>query len=395
MYQTLEVLGPEHEFSIVDEALKPLPIVDRVIKALKGRIINNVHFNDFTFGKELQSHVAEIKANDPFESPYIFEETMYRAVLEISEVLERSFHANLLGLGMHPLLKLDEAKIWSHRDRSIYDAMGRIFNLKQHGWLNIQSFQLNLPYSSEREGVKLHNTLSNIIPYLPAISAASPVYESKIGKYVDNRLHFYMVNQREVPSVTGDVVPEYISSFKEYRKTTIEKYSSELRGLNAHPCIIGREWLNSRGAILRFDRRAVEIRVMDEQECIKSDVALSCFIRALLRGLLNENLHLPHELLVEDFNSIIKDGLEAKVLYSKASKARDVCLHFYDIATRNATEDEKKYLWLVKKRIVEGNLSNLIAKNITKRSQKTSLEEAIRDVYLILIKNLRDNKPYC
>ena len=49
MYQTLEVLGPEHEFSLVDEALKPLPIVDQVIKKLRGRIVNNVNLGDFTF----------------------------------------------------------------------------------------------------------------------------------------------------------------------------------------------------------------------------------------------------------------------------------------------------------------------------------------------------------
>jgi len=46
MYQTLEVLGPEHEFSIVDGKLNPLSIVDRVIKAWKGRIVNNVYFKD-------------------------------------------------------------------------------------------------------------------------------------------------------------------------------------------------------------------------------------------------------------------------------------------------------------------------------------------------------------
>ena len=133
MYQTLEVLGPEHEFSIVDETLKPLPIVDRIIKKLKGRIVNNVTFKDFSFGKELQSHVAEIRAKTPFESPILFEETMHRAVLEISELLERRFQAYLLGTGMHPLLELDETTIWSHRDRSIYEAMGQIFNLRQHG----------------------------------------------------------------------------------------------------------------------------------------------------------------------------------------------------------------------------------------------------------------------
>ncbi len=59
-----------------------------------------------------------------------------------------------------------------------------------------------------------------------------------------------------------------------------------------------------------------------------------------------------------------------------------------------ATEDEKKYLWLVKKRIEEGNLSELIRESVLKRAQKTSFHQAIIDVYSTLIKCLMDNQPY-
>lgn len=394
MYQTLEVLGPEHEFSLVDEALKPLPIVDQVLKKIRGRIVNNVNLGNFTFGKELQSHVAEIKANTPFSSPRVFEETMHSAVMKINDTLERHFQAHLLGLGMHPFLTLDNAQIWSHRDRSIYDAMGRIFNLRQHGWLNIQSFQLNLPYSSESDAVTLHNALVNMLPYLPAISAASPIYEGKIGNYVDNRLHFYRINQSEVPSLTGDLIPEYVGSLREYWEIIIDKYSVDLAKLKADPRIMGKEWMNSRGAIFRFDRKAIEIRVMDEQECVKSDVALSCFIRAVLRGLLDGPNNLPHELLVNDFELVLRCGLRAPTLYPGTARARDVCFLLYEIAEKNATREEKIYLPLIKKRIMEGNLSDLIVNAVLKRSQKTSFSEAIRGVYLSLLECLRKNKPY-
>ena len=53
-----------------------------------------------------------------------------------------------------------------------------------------------------------------------------------------------------------------------------------------------------------------------------------------------------------------------------------------------ATEDEKKYLWLVKKRIEEGNLSELIRERVLRRAQKTSFHQAIIDVYSTLIKCL-------
>ncbi len=66
--------------------------------------------------------------------------------------------------------------------------------------------------------------------------------------------------------------------------------------------------------IFRFDRRALEVRVMDEQECVKSDVALACFVRATLRGLIASDAELlPHDILVKDFNAVIADGLNAKV----------------------------------------------------------------------------------
>ena len=44
MYKSLEAIGPEHEYAVVDEELHPLPIVDKVIKHLSGHIKNNVAF---------------------------------------------------------------------------------------------------------------------------------------------------------------------------------------------------------------------------------------------------------------------------------------------------------------------------------------------------------------
>jgi gamma-glutamyl:cysteine ligase YbdK (ATP-grasp superfamily) len=394
-YRTLEVLGPEHEFSLVDVSLKALPIVDKIIKDFNGRVVNFVELGDFTFGKELQLHVMEVKPNKPFKSPKVFEEKMHEAVLTLCDMLDRRYGARLLGTGMHPTLRLEETAVWPHRHRQIYEAFSRIFNLKQHGWLNIQSFQLNLPYASEEKAVLMHNLLANICAYIPAVSASSPIYEGVFGDYVDNRLYFYMQNQREVPSVTGKVVPEYIQSFRQYRKDVIGKYSSDLARAGAPNCILNKEWVNSRGVILRFERKAVEIRVMDEQECVKSDVALSCFIRASLRGLMTENAPLaPMEVLVEDLKSVIKYGLKAKVLHPNGSTARHVCRHFLRIAWENATAEEKEYLPLIEKRIEHGSLSDVIRERVHVRMQKTDMDEAIIDVYSKLLNSLEANEPF-
>jgi carboxylate-amine ligase len=372
-----------------------LPIVDKVIKDFCGRIVNFVELPRFTFGKELQLHVMEIKANVPFKSPLLFEETMQNAVATLLDFFGKKYRARLLGTGMHPLLKLEETSIWPHRHRKIYHELGKIFNLKQHGWLNIQSYHLNLPYSREEKGVLQHNLLAGLCAYLPAISASSPIYEGAIGPNVDNRLCFYKVNQREVPSITGDVIPEPVSSFSQYRKEVIGRYSRDLAKAGARKTILFKEWVNSRGVIFRFDRSALEVRVMDEQECVKSDVALSCFVRAALRGLIAERIEpLPHQLLVSDFNSVIAKGLNAKVQHPKGETARQVCQYLFKLASENAEEDEKKYLWVVEKRIESGNLSELIRERVLKRTQKADLEESILSVYSTLIKCLADNQPY-
>jgi gamma-glutamyl:cysteine ligase YbdK (ATP-grasp superfamily) len=395
MYKTLEVLGPEHEYSIVNKQLEPLPIVDKVLKTLSGRITNTVRQDKFTFGKELQLHVMELKPNQPFRSPVEFEGTMQEAVLSANNLLNKDYSAALLGTGMHPLLRLGETGIWPHRDRLIYDALAKIFNLRQHGWLNIQSFQLNLPYSNEKDAILLHAFLANLCPYLPAICASSPIVEGRIDKNLDNRLIFYAKNQQEIPSITGEIIPEYVGSFKQYREQIIARYSKDLASKGADESLLNKEWINSRGTIIRFDRRAFEIRVMDEQECVKSDVALSCFIRSLSRGWMrNSAVLMSHGTLVADLESTIRNGLDGKTRNPCGCTAQQICQHLLRTAEENATTEEKRYLPLIAKRIERGSLANIIRDRVKLRAQKTELKEAIVDVYTQLIKSLIDNEPY-
>jgi hypothetical protein len=69
-YKMLQVLGPEHEFSIVDEKLTPLPIVDKVIRAVHGHLVNCASLGACSFGKELQA--VGLKMMAITESPTIY-----------------------------------------------------------------------------------------------------------------------------------------------------------------------------------------------------------------------------------------------------------------------------------------------------------------------------------
>jgi hypothetical protein len=52
--------------------------------------------------------------------------------------------------------------------------------------------------------------------------------------------------------------------------------------------ILRYEWINARGAIGRFDRGAIEIRVLDLQECPHADLAIAFAVIAVLRALADE-----------------------------------------------------------------------------------------------------------
>jgi hypothetical protein len=103
---------------------------------------------------------------------------------------------------------------------------------------------------------------------------------------------------------------------------------------------------------------------------------------------------LPHGTLVKDFNSIVSRGFDAKVLYPNKTTARQVCESFLKTAWENATNEEKKFLPIIQKRIEHGSLSETIRKRIHVKAQRTDFREALIAVYSILIKSLRDNQPY-
>ena len=52
--------------------------------------------------------------------------------------------------------------------------------------------------------------------------------------------------------------------------------------------VLAHEWVNSRGCIARFDRMAIEIRLLDIQECPAADLAVAATVVALVRALVEE-----------------------------------------------------------------------------------------------------------
>lgn len=410
VYRLCEVAGLELEYAIVGDTMRPLPLVEDAFREIRRRPTSELEYGQVGFSNELAAHVFELKTLAPIASLARAEADLHEGVLYFSEMLRERFGARLLPCGMHPLMEPRDTELWSRAGRRVYEAYARIFPIREHGWLNIQSCHVNLSFGTEPETVRLYNVTACLLPYLPALAASSPIYQGRFGDCVDNRLAFYRTNQRRIPEITGGVIPEYIESFVDYRKNVLGPIYRALDRVDGGERL-RHEWVNSRGAVLRFARRALEIRVLDVQECVKADVAVAVFVRAALRALMarleSGELELPeHELLVRDFEAVVQRGGQASVRAphlpgvpgrrSTGKTARDVLLHLYELSIDHVFGQERAYLPLIESRIRGGNLSERIRRRLRGASRWTDRKraDAVRGVYGELADCLVRNTPW-
>ncbi|MCB9740401.1 MAG: glutamate--cysteine ligase [Deltaproteobacteria bacterium] len=281
--------GVELEYMIVDaETLDVLPICDRVLGAVGDGWEREVDRGVTAWSNELALHVIETKCNGPVASLHGLPSAFAEDVRAINGLLQ-PHGAMLLPSAMHPWMDpARETRLWPHEDDVIYRTFDRIFGCSGHGWSNLQSVHINLPFCGDAEFAALHDAIRVILPILPALSASSPVVEGRLTGRLDNRLGFYRTNAAKVPSVSGRVVPE--------RYADRAAYEAMLLGIRDDLAphdpdgVLEKEWVNARGAIARFDRMAIEIRVLDIAECPTADLAVVAAIRAVLQALVAGSL---------------------------------------------------------------------------------------------------------
>lgn len=408
-YRLFEVVGLELEYAVIDRDLRPHCLVEDAFRLINGRPTSDIEYERVGFSNELAAHVFEIKTIDPAASLARIEADLVDGLRFFTGVLRDEFEARLLSTGMHPFMSPVETKLWQRASRAIYETYARIFPIRDHGWLNVQASHVNFPFNSESDTVLMHNALACLIPYLPALAASSPIYEGTIGPSVDNRMEFYKRNQLRIPAITAQVVPEYVTSYADYRRRIFKPIRESLDGLPGAERL-NPEWVNSRGAIMRFSRRAIEIKALDVQECIKADIAIAAFVRGALKYLVRRlkagTLILPeHSLLVDDLNSVIRCGSQAQVqaphLRPKSvsvrtvTTARSVLAQLLEDAYPDVAVDEQPYVSVVEDRIRRGSLSERIVHQVQRRiSRGLSQTAAIRAVYEELVDRLEHNAPW-
>jgi len=276
--------GVELEYMIVDaESFAVRPIADRVIEREHGAIDNEIERGAFAWSNELARHVLEIKTNGPVPGLGGVARG-FQAEVERINVLLAQDGARLMSGGMHPSMDpAREFELWPHGDREIYETFHRIFDCTGHGWANLQSAHLNLPFADDDEFGRLHAAVRAVLPLLPALAASSPYVDGADSGWLDSRLRVYAGNARRVPSVSGDVVPEAVFTRRDY-EALLEGIYRDLDPLDPGR-VLRHEWVNARGCIARFDRMAIEIRLLDTQECPRADLAVAAAVTAAVRGL--------------------------------------------------------------------------------------------------------------
>ena len=364
-------IGTEHEYSINDRIFTPLPVSDVILSEIAGSIKSEVPFGEVALSKELQKTVLEFIPNYPTDSLSELEKQVYSGIRRF--YLHFGDRYRLLGLGMHPSLTLNETSVWNHDEREYYAAFDRLFNINQHGWLNIQALQVNLSYRNDEGLIDLYNKIRSFLPYIIAISASSPFVEGKATGSMDNRLLFYRDNQKEIPQICNGIIPERIVEVKEYLEFQQEIYGElEKRDSN----ILCEEWLNSSGLIIRFSRKCVEVKAIDEQECIKSDMAVCAFLRALVRA--KVSVETDRDVLLELTEHAIREG---------TTELQPELQRLLQYAWNAASNDEKKYLQIIDDRITHGSVAEQMHEQFKETGDMMEIMASMEEA-------LRTNRPY-
>jgi len=315
-----EGYGIELEYMIVcSETYDVLPVADRVMAAAAGEIVSDVECGEIDWSNELVLHVIELKTHAPVETLSGIDRLFLNQVQNINRILN-PLGGLLMPTSAHPWMSpADETRLWPHDYSPIYETYNRIFDCRGHGWSNLQCTHINLPFSGDEEFARLHAAIRFLLPIMPALTASSPLLDGRPTGYLDSRMEAYRHNSRRIPSVAGRIIPERVRNRSEYQTLILDPMYRDIDPYDPEK-ILQHEFLNSRGAIARFDRNAIEIRILDILENPTADIAVASLITSALKGLVQEAflpmdflMQWPQDPLVDIFLKIIRKAENAIV----------------------------------------------------------------------------------
>ena len=280
-----EAVGIELEYMIVaQDTLSVMPVADKVLTAKAGKLVSDLEDGSVGWSNELVLHVIELKTNGPAASFDGLAEAFHRHISEINHLLS-PMGGRLMPTACHPWMDpLTETVLWPHEYSPIYEAYDRIFSCQGHGWSNLQSMHINLPFNGDEEFGRLHAAIRLLLPIMPALTAASPILDGKTTGFMDGRMEVYRHNSEKIPSIAGLIIPEPVYDRRTYERDIFQRMYADIAPFDPDN-VLQDEFLNSRGAIARFERGSIEIRILDIQETPLADVAVAALITAVLKQL--------------------------------------------------------------------------------------------------------------
>ena len=400
-----EGFGVEIEYMIVqEESLAVAPVADQLLMNEHGSFEDLVH-GPIGWSNELVNHVIELKTAGPAADLSTLSSAFHREVKQINRGL-KNLGACLLPTGMHPTMNpATETVLWPHDSKEVYEAFDRVFGCRGHGWSNLQSVHLNLPFRGDAEFGRLHAAIRLLLPILPALSAASPLVEGRTTGCINNRLTHYRDNAIRIPSVTGGIVPEAVFTRKDYEMIVLARIYQDLAPHDPDG-VLQHEWANARGAIARFDRQAIEIRLLDVQECPSMDMAIVALLVAVLKAacegrwaneatqrahrspplvaLMRKSIAYAHEAVIDDADYLRAWGYTA----APTADAKTLWRHLVDeVFPAAAHSPWRRALAPI---LEHGPLGHRITQALGKRASKDS----IVSVYRRLATCLAENEPF-
>lgn len=398
-FPIFSVLGIEIEYMLVDkDNLNVQPKSDLILSALAGELVNEVALDEIAISNELVMHVLELKNNGPKPLDAPITEQFQKTILRLQPILEQH-NLLLLPTGAHPWMDPHSETVrWPHGNHAIYKQFDAIFNCQGHGWSNLQSMHVNLPYSNQEEFCHLHNIIRLILPMLPAIAASSPLLDGKVTGLLDSRLYFYSRNQQRIPSISGDIIPEFIRTEEEYQQKILNPMYKDISPFDPEG-ILQHQWLNSRAAIPKLDHKAIEIRILDSQECVEADIAIAVAINAILKQWQNNShyyLDNPCDTkrLKQVFDQAIEKGLAVKIedrelmnQWQLPPRTMTLGEVWSQLIEKISSQLEQKQQVALEFILSQGNLSERILRALGKNTDKKILQIMYHQMAHCLVSN--------
>ena len=308
-----------HEFSLNDPLLHPLPEAEQAIRDLGRDPVQGALLHGTRIFRRSPPHLLGIRAEPPGETLTGREQQLLAGLHAIQQA--RGCRYTLLGLGMHPVLS------------------------ETNGIANSQCLHIRAGYRTEEEGQELFRKILALLPYLVAVSAASPFVDERLEPAADNRL-------LRIPEVM--------------RPATGPAGGAE-EGAAPDPASL----------VHRPAPGCLEIRALDEQECIHSDLAVVAFLSALLRH--------PDPGIDRDTGDIA--GLLGTAIQYGTSRLQPELERLMEGARGTATRDERRFLPVMARRIEQGSLAEALR-------DRSLNGEPLADLLSDLAFCLKTNLPY-